>query len=110
MQDLLGLTIVGNEALPIGPDDLRSVLKGRNQLELEERLGGTYWERVLRWAATDPAARRTQSELARLWRIRQPSVSQTLQRLTAAGAVEALPRCGREPIQYLLTGTTRLAI
>lgn len=110
MQDLLGLTIVGNEALPIGPDDLRSVLKGRNQLELEERLGGTYWERVLRWAATDPAARRTQSELARLWRIRQPSVSQTLQQLTAAGAVEALPRCGREPIQYLLTGTTRLAI
>ena len=109
LQDLLGLTIVGEEARPIGLEDLGAVLKRRNRLELEERLGGTCWERVLRWAATDPTARRTQAELAKLWRIQQPSVSQTLQQLTGAGAVEALPRSGREPIQYLLTGTTRLA-
>ena len=109
LQDLLGLTLVGEEARPIGLEDLGAVLKRRNRLELEERLGGTCWERVLRWAATDPTARRTQAELAKLWRIQQPSVSQTLQQLTGAGAVEALPRSGREPIQYLLTGTTRLA-
>ena len=109
LQDLLGLTIVGEEARPIGLEDLGAVLKRRNRLELEERLGGTCWERVLRWVATDPTARRTQAELAKLWRIQQPSVSQTLQQLTGAGAVEALPRSGREPIQYLLTGTTRLA-
>jgi hypothetical protein len=36
-------------------------------------------------------------------------VSQTLQQLTASGAVEALPRKGRDPIQYMLTGTARLA-
>ncbi|MXZ83092.1 MAG: MarR family transcriptional regulator [Synechococcus sp. SB0666_bin_14] len=100
---------MGDEARPIGPDDLRAVLKQRNRLELEERLGVTCWERVLRWAVTNPAARRTQAELAKLWRIRQPSVSQTLQQLTAAGAVEALPHSGREPIQCLLTGMTRLA-
>lgn len=109
IQALLGLTIMGDAAMPVSLDDLLPVLKRRNQLELEGRLGITCWERVLRWAAMDPAARQTQAELARLWRIRQPSVSQTLQQLTAAGAVEALPRCGREPIQYLLTGTTRLA-
>jgi DNA-binding transcriptional ArsR family regulator len=44
-----------------------------------------------------------------LWGVSQPAVSQTLQQLTAAGAVEALPRKGRDPIQYVLTGTARLA-
>ena len=109
MQALLGLAAMGDAAMPISLDDLLPALKRRNQLELQRRLGATYWERVLCWAATDPAATQTQAELAMLWRIQQPSVSQTLQQLTVAGAVEALPRCGREPIQYLLTGTTRLA-
>ena len=105
IQALLGLTGMGDAAMPISLEDLLRVLKRRNQLELEDRLGATCWERVLRWAARDPAAGQTQAEVAKLWRIQQPSVSQTLQQLTAAGA---LPRCGREPIQYLLTGTTRL--
>ena len=109
MQELLGLTIVGDAALPVGLDDLLPVLRQRNQLELKDRLGAMCWERLLRWAAADPAAQQTQAELARLWHIQQPSVSQTLQQLTAAGAVEALPRCGRDPIRYLLTGTTKLA-
>jgi DNA-binding transcriptional ArsR family regulator len=45
-----------------------------------------------------------------LWQVRQPTVSQTLQQLIEAGAVEALPRRGREAIQYLMTGTARLAL
>jgi hypothetical protein len=44
--------------------------------------------------------------LPNLW----ASVSQTLQQLIEAGAVEALPRHGREPIHYLITGTARLAL
>lgn len=38
------------------------------------------------------------------------SVSQTPQQRMEAGAVEALPRRGREPIHYLMTGTARLAL
>ncbi len=98
MQALLGLAAMGDAAMPISLDDLVLVLKQRNQLELQRRLGRTCWERVLCWAATGPAATQTQAELAMLWRIQQPPVSQTLQQLTAAGAVEALPRRGREPI------------
>jgi DNA-binding transcriptional ArsR family regulator len=48
--------------------------------------------------------------LVGLWAVKQPSVSQTLQQLIEAGAVEALPRRGREAIQYLMTGTARLAL
>jgi DNA-binding MarR family transcriptional regulator len=51
----------------------------------------------------------TQAQLVELWQVKQPSVSQTLQQLIEAGAVEALPRRGREAIQYLMTGTARLA-
>ncbi len=42
--------------------------------------------------------------------MKQPSVSQSLQQLIEAGAVEALPHRGREAIQYLMNGTARLAL
>jgi hypothetical protein len=45
-----------------------------------------------------------------LWEVRQLSVSQILQPLMEAGAVEALPRRGREAIRYLMTGTARSAL
>ena len=57
----------------------------------------------------DAAAVQTQAQLVELWQVRQPTVSQTLQQLIEAGAVEALPRRGREAIQYLMTGMVRLA-
>jgi len=50
-----------------------------------------------------------QTGLRTLWGVSQSAVSQTLQQLTTAAAVEALPRKGRDPIQYMLTGTARLA-
>jgi DNA-binding transcriptional ArsR family regulator len=45
-----------------------------------------------------------------LQQVRQPTVSQTLQPLIEAGAVEALSRRGREAIRYLMTSTARLAL
>ena len=42
--------------------------------------------------------------------VRQPTVSQTLQQMIGAGTAEALTRRGREAIQYLMTGTARLAL
>lgn len=70
----------------------------------------TAWDRLLAWAQVGTAALQTQAQLVEVWQIKQPSVSQTLQQLIEAGAVEALPRRGREPIQYLMTGTAQLAL
>jgi hypothetical protein len=106
---LLGLTSAGAEVAPVGLEDLLLTLLQRNQAELQEQLGDTAWERLLAWAQVDAAAVQTQAQLAELWQVKQPSVSQTLQQLIEAGAVEALPRRGREAIQYLMTGNARLA-
>jgi len=107
---LLGLTRAGADVAPVGLEDLLLTLRQRNQTELQEQLGDTAWERLLAWAQVDPATIQTQAELVELWQVKQPSVSQTLQQLIEAGAVEALPRRGREAIQYLMTGTARLAL
>ena len=107
---LLGLTSAGADVAPVGLEDLLLTLRQRNQLELQEQLGDTAWERLLAWAGVDSASIQTQAQLVELWQVKQPSVSQTLQQLIEAGAVEALPRLGREAIQYLMTGTARLAL
>lgn len=107
---LLGLTSAGVDVAPVGLEDLLLTLRQRNQAELQEQLGDTAWERLLAWAQVDPASVQTQAQLVELWRVKQPSVSQSLQQLIEAGAVEALPRRGREAIQYLMTGTARLAL
>jgi hypothetical protein len=107
---LLGLTTTGAEVAPVGLDDLLLTLKQRNQAELQAQLGNTAWERLLIWAAVDGTSIQTQAQLVELWVVKQPLVSQTLQQLIEAGAVEALPRRGREPIHYLITGTARLAL
>ena len=107
---LLGLTSAGAEVAPVGLEDLLLTLLQRNQAELQEQLGDTAWERLLAWAQVDAAGVQTQAQLVELWQVKQPSVSQTLQQLIEAGAVEALPRRGREAIQYLMTGTARLAL
>ena len=107
---LLGLTSAGADVAPVGLEDLLLTLRQRNQAELREQLGDNAWERLLAWAQVDSATVQSQAELVELWQVKQPSVSQTLQQLIEAGAVEALPRRGREPIQYLMTGTARLAL
>ena len=107
---LLGLTSGGAEVAPVGLNDLLLSLRQRNQAELQDQLGDTAWGRLLAWAQVDPASMQTQTQLVTLWQVKQPSVSQTLQQLIEAGSVEALPRRGREAIQYLMTGTARLAL
>jgi hypothetical protein len=107
---LLGLTSAGADVVPVGLEDLLLTLRQRNQAELQEQLGDTAWDRLLTWAQVDSATAQTQAQLVELWQVKQPSVSQTLQQLIEAGAVEALPRRGREAIQYLMTGTARLAL
>ena len=80
---------IGRITLVQTVEALLLTLRQRNQTELQEQLGETAWE---------------------LQQVRQPTVSQTLQPLIEAGAVEALPRRGREAIRYLMTSTARLAL
>jgi len=107
---LLGLTTAGAVVAPVGLEDLLLTLRQRNQVELQNQLGDIAWERLAAWARVDAASIQTQAQLVELWAVKQPSVSQTLQQLIEAGAVEPLPRRGREAIQYRTTGTARLAL
>ena len=43
-------------------------------------------------------------------KVQQAAAKTKVEQLIEAGAVEALPRRGREAIQYLMTGTARLAL
>ena len=84
-----GRPVIGRITLVQTVEALLLTLRQRNQTELQEQLGETAWE---------------------LQQVRQPTVSQTLQPLIEAGAVEALPRRGRKAIRYLMTSTARLAL
>ena len=107
---LLGLTGDGEGPEPIGLADLTLVLSRRYRLELQDQLGSTLWQRLEAWGERDVQGVLTQSDLVRLWGIKQPSVSQTLQQLVSSGAADVMPRRGGDPLQYLLTGATRLAL
>jgi hypothetical protein len=107
---LLGLTVAGQDAGPVGLADLTLVLRQRYRLELHDQLGSTLWQRLEAWAARGAQALLTQADLVALWGIKQPSVSQALQQLIVAGTVDVLPRRGGDPLHYLLTGATRLAL
>lgn len=97
-------------AISIGWDTLQAVLRQQQGDDLQAELGPTLWGRLQVWAAADAATTQTQNDLQGLWGVSQAAVSQALQELQMAGAVEALPRSGTDPTQYLLTGTARLAL
>lgn len=80
---------IGRTTLVQTVEALLLTLRQRNQTDLQEQLGETACE---------------------LQQVRQPTVSQTLQPLIEAAAVEALPRRGRKAIRYLMTSTARLAL
>jgi len=96
---------------PISRDALLfTVLHRFHQVELKRQLGSTMWKRLETWAVKDAAALQSQKQLQKIWKLSQPAVSQILQAPGIAVAVEALPRHGNDPIQYLLTGAARLAL
>jgi len=95
---------------PISRDALFTVLHRFHQVKLKRQLGSTMWKRLEAWAVKDAAAPQSQKQLQKIWKLSQPAVSQILQDPGIAVAVEALPRHGNDPIQYLLTGAARLAL
>ncbi|OOV35209.1 hypothetical protein BV61_01170 [Candidatus Synechococcus spongiarum LMB bulk15M] len=95
---------------PISRDALLKVLHRLYQELLKQQLGSTTWKRLEAWAAKDAAVSQTRKQLQKIWKLSQPAVSRILQDPGIAVAVEALPRHGKDPIQYLLTGAARLAL
>lgn len=95
---------------PFTLDDFHPVLKELSQQEsekLERNLGFRNWEHIVKWADVDLDSIQTQESLSKIWKIRNVSIK--IREFIAAGAVEALPKRVERKIQYLLTGSARLA-
>ncbi len=93
---------------PVGADALRITLQQRYGQQLTHDLDTRRREQLSDWGARTPTAAQTQDSLRRLWRIGQSAVSTALSALIAQDYVIALPRQGSAPIQYVLSGTSRL--
>jgi hypothetical protein len=93
---------------PLTLDEIRPVLQKRYAAHLASLPEQTRVEQLTRWGTTQPGGTQTQKSLAKLWKVSQGAVSNALKYLTQQGYVIALPRAGGEPIQYVLSGTSRL--
>lgn len=96
------------QVAPLTLDALRPALQQRYAAMLTHDLDDRRAEQLARWGRSDPASTQTQKSLAALWKIKQASVSIALGALQRQGYVVALPRVGAQPIQYVLSGVSRL--
>ena len=102
---LIGVTTPG---LSISLEDLRPALQQRYEALLRDRLDERRHTQLEKWGRTGAASEHTQKSLASLWKLSQPAVSNALVDLEAEGYVFALPRQGRAPVGYVLSGVSRL--
>ena len=107
---LEGIPVHGKpvRAAPLTIEALRPVLQQRYAAMLEHDLDARRTEQLAKWGRRDPASVQTQKSLAALWKITQAGVSIALAALQRQGYVVALPRAGTQPIQYVLSGMSRL--
>lgn len=89
-------------------DELRGSLQRAYTAELGSLSEEQRVAQLVAWGTSDPDAMHTQKSLKALWDISQPAVSQALAFLGQRGYVTALPRQGATPIQYALSGVSRL--
>lgn len=93
---------------PLTIDELRPTLHDRYLAELLQLPDRARVEQLTRWGETAPARAMTQKSLTRLWKISQGAVSAALAWFVERGFVVALPRKGTQPIDYVLSGSSRL--
>ena len=93
---------------PLGIQELRPVLQQRYAAELAALPEQTRVTQLTAWGTTAPASFQTQKSLAKLWKLSQGPVSIALGYFVRQGYVIALPREGTRPIQYVLSGVSRL--
>lgn len=93
---------------PLSLDEIRPALGDRYRRELDSYAEQTRIDQLRKWGEFGPESIQTQKTLGDLWSVSQGTVSSALKFLIQQGYVVALPRSGGEPIQYVLSGTSRL--
>lgn len=88
--------------------DLKPTLRQRYDAVMRARLDARRQAQLDAWAKHGAARYQTQASLRPIWQITQGAVSNALADLERQGYVLALPRAGKEPIRYVLTGMARL--
>ncbi len=88
---------------------MRPALQRRYGDLLGQTLSPARQRQLTAWAdALGPDATPTQERLRKVWKVKQPSVSQALADLGRAGYVSQRPRYGGDATTYALTGASRL--
>jgi Cdc6-like AAA superfamily ATPase len=110
LEDGVGVLIGLDDATaqPLTLDELRPVLRQRYAAELAALPEPKRVAQLTTWGTNAPASMHTQKSLGTLWRLTQGAVSTAVSDLTRQGYVVALPRTGTTPIQYVLSGVSRL--
>lgn len=103
--------LIGLEAAmarPLTIDELRPVLRQRYAAELASLPEQKRVAQLTKWGTSAPDSPQTQKSLSALWKLSQGPVSTALASLVRQGYVIALPRTRADPIQYVLSGVSRL--
>jgi hypothetical protein len=93
---------------PLTLDELRPVLQQRYAAELDTLAEQTRVAQLTKWGTTAPTMPQTQKSLGTMWKLSQGAVSTAISYFIRQGYVIALPRGGANPIQYVLSGVSRL--
>jgi hypothetical protein len=93
---------------PLTLDELRPMLQRRYTAHLQSVPEQGRVEQLTRWGTQSPERTQTQKSLMKLWGESQGAVSTAIDYLVCQGYVVALPRHGTDPIQYVLSGVSRL--
>lgn len=94
---------------PLTTEDIAPVLQARYSAELHSLPEQARVEQLAKWGESSLRGPQTQDTLQKLWKLSsRGTVSQAVNYLVAQGYVVALPREGKKPIQYVLSGTSAL--
>ncbi|MEP6832299.1 MAG: AAA family ATPase [Gemmatimonas sp.] len=106
--DATNANAVSASIRPLRFDDISRTLRQEYQEQLTAVAEDHFTRRLLQWGEQDANVLQTQRTLETLWQVKQGTVSDTLAYLVRQGYVQALPREGRAPVRYVLSGRSRL--
>jgi AAA ATPase domain len=93
---------------PVSLANFATILQARYTAAMYADLESARAAQLTTWITQAPTATHAQKDLQQLWGISQGAVSGAVRDLASRGYVEALSRDGAQPIQYRLTGKSRV--
>jgi hypothetical protein len=93
---------------PLTMSEIGVLLQHRYSDHLQSLPDQTRIGYLVRWAKASTDSVQTQKSLGKIWGVSQGAVSTALAYLIRQGFVVSLPRSGVSPIQYVLSGVSRL--